>query len=251
MRVCVVIAAAAACGRLDFDAIGSAGDGGGGDAASGFCANEPVHALCDDFDEGRAAGSGWTRVDLLRNGSVTIASTPVVSAPGSLEAAFPQQTGSASDATVATIEYDAPAATSSLTWSYDVYLAVRPANSQVEIQGLILQVAGVQTAYMDLMLKGSGSDSYREETTLQGGTQMANDSFIPRLTTGTWHHCQMTVDFAAQTHQMTIDGTIVSAGATHFPTQPGLVTVQNGINFANQLQPGWVINTDNVTIDVQ
>jgi hypothetical protein len=262
MRAALVVAAVAvSCGRLSFSdysvaGLGSdaGGGGGGSDAMLGYCASlTPAPMFCDDFDEGKPLGSGWTRMTINDLGTMALDTTYVHSGTTSVRHAFTDHSGTM--VTAARLELDLPGTTSMVTWSFDLYIDVRPTTGggQIEIADVALHTASGDF-FNDLMLNvGGASDYYHEEFEPSGGsgTFMSGDQLFPSLQSGHWYHIVMAIDLSAASYQLSIDGTAVAVGAARFAISPGTVSVHDGFDWVSNTVSGWTIHTDNVAVDAR
>lgn len=238
----VCVPALVGCGRLGFDTTDV--------DASTFCDTvTPLPTLCADFDRGLPLESGFT-VTSTSNGGVLASTTNARSMPGALEASSENPLAPATFSKAALV-YLSPASVSTVALAYEFLITARPPNGHMEHNDVVIRVPGVGTFYSDLDLSSAGADRYLEEFNISGGAFLTNDTPIPTMSAGEWHHVEIAVDLTQRTRSLTIDGVTLVQGPAVYPTEPGSLQLDVGIAYGIGSPTGHRIDIDNVVLRTQ
>jgi hypothetical protein len=212
--------------------------------AGGWCAGQPAHTFCDDFDESPLL-SGWDNAEQSGGGALALDGV-IYTSPH--------------EALLATVDLSTPPSQARLVKSFSqasrIVLAFegRVDSAPDSEQAAVASIWGASSHRVVLQFSVAMLKVDEIGPNPDGGAASYTDSHVlsvaPQI--GAWAHVDFELDIGVTTNSVSISiggepATVFSLSANFVPGPP---TVRLGADVSTASQGGWAMRYDDVTVDL-
>jgi hypothetical protein len=227
------------------------GDATGGDAADGpWCATQPAHTRCFDFDTVGTVEVGWDSNNISTGGAVALDKSTFRSAPASMQSSVTD--GLVTGGTFAVLLEDIASSASTVTCAFDIKAELGDGSTYAANANLFILYYGAGGA-VSLGVSSMGpavSWLVPTSTNYESGSYAL--SAFPADSTG-WTHIEISVTLGQPwTVTVTFDGLLEfqqSLGGSVTTPDAGILSSFGTVGLSGKIP--LAINYDNITIDVR